>query len=262
MRSKIKRHLPWPVLYTYRKIYYFPEDFVAAVRFLFGRLETKTTLRERWCTVKSFYAISYRVDCPHTEHELLSIARMILDLGPGVPGAIVEAGAFHGGSTAKLSLVAALAQRDLLVFDSFEGMPENNEAHGRSIFGREHHFPKGSHAVGLEEVEANVAKYGVISRCRFFPGWFKDTLSPLRGKVAVLCINADLAESTRDCVKYVYPRVSRGGLILSQDGHFPWIIKLLEDENFWKRETGAGKPLMCGLGFSKLVVIAAHSVAG
>jgi len=68
----------------------------------------------------------------------------------GREGAIVEAGSFHGGSTAKLSLVAKWCDRQLHVFDSFAGMPANNEAHGKSIYGREHHFPKGSHAVPFE----------------------------------------------------------------------------------------------------------------
>lgn len=176
-------------------------------------------------------------------------------MGSKVPGVIVEAGAYYGGSTAKLSLVAKLCGRDLRVFDSFEGMPENSEVHGKSIFGREHRFPKGSHAVSLTEVTRNVGKYGDLSRCRFYKGWFNETMPNFKEPVAAACINVDLVQSTKDCLKYLYPLVQAGGVVLSGDGHFPWIIGLLGDGSFWEHEVGFKKPKMEGLGRSKLVVI-------
>ncbi len=255
LRSKLKRKLPWPFLYLYRKAYYFPLDFAAAAKLLFHGTKTKTTLGERFMLVRKFYLISYKVDCPHTENELLTIARDILNIPSELTGIILEAGAFHGGSTAKLSLVAKLAGRDLFIFDSFEGMPENSEEGGKSIFGREHHFPKGSHAVGLEEVRANVERYGDVARTKFFKGFFNDTLPVLKEPVAAACVNVDLASSTRECLRYILPLVPRGGLFFSQDGHFPWIIALLRDPAFWEKELGRPRPKMDGLGTSKLVVI-------
>ena len=260
LRSRLKQNCPWVFLYIYRKIYYLPKDVPAAIRFLSHGTKSPTTFGQRLGLVRRFYSISYHVDCPHTEHEFLAITRRILDLGPAVAGSIVECGAFHGGSTAKLSLVAKLAGRTLEVFDSFVGMPENQEAHGKSIYGREHHFPKGSHAVGLEAVKGNVTKHGDVSRCTFHKGWFKDTLPGLRGPVAAACINVDLVQSTSDCLKDLYPLVSSGGLIFSQDGHFPWVIGLLADDSFWKTALGISAPPMEGLGTSKLVVIAKTGV--
>jgi O-methyltransferase len=255
LRSTVKKHLPWPLHYIYRKIYYLPKDLPAAVGFLVHPTKSPTTLVARLKLVYEFYAISYYVDCPHTEHELLAITKRILNLGSHIPGVIVEAGAYHGGSTAKLSLVARLCNRQLAVFDSFEGMPENSEVHGKSIFGREHHFPKGSHTVAIDEVKKNIARFGDIERCRFYKGWFGDTMPKFKEKVAVACINADLVQSTKDCLANLYPLMQKGGIIFSQDGHFPWIIELLEDDNFWQSEIGVEKPLMEGLGSSKLVAI-------
>lgn len=255
LRSRIKKHLPWPLLYVYRKLYYFPKDVPVALAFLFHKTTSRTTFFDRFHLIWSFYKISYYVDCPHTEHELLTIARRILNLGTTVPGIIVEAGAFHGGSTAKLSLVAKLSNRNLAVFDSFEGMPANSEMHGKSIFGREHHFPQGSHSVGLEEVRDAVRTYGDIARCQFHKGWLNETLPLLKDTVAAACINVDLEQSTKDCIHYLYPLMSPGGILFSQDAHFPWIIKLLQSETFWSHEVGIVKPVMEGLGFSKLVPI-------
>jgi len=255
LRSRIKRMTPWPLHYAYRKIYYFPQDFPATMGFLFHTTKSPTTFGARFRLIKKFYAISYYVDCPHTENELITIARRILNLGAGVPGMIVEAGAFHGGSTAKLSLVARLANRKFHVFDSFEGMPENAEVHGKSIYGREHHFPKGSHAVGLEEVRENVRKFGDGSRVEFHEGFFADTMPHFHETVAAACVNVDLVQSTKDCLRYLYPLTAHGGVIFSQDAHFPWIIELLGDDAFWEKEICIKKPSLEGLGSSKLVAI-------
>jgi len=168
LRSTIKKHvaLPWPLLYIYRKVYYAPKDIPAALGFIFSGTKSPTTFGQRLALVGKFYKISYYVDCPHTEHEMISITRQILDLAQRCRRDC-RGGSFHGGSTTKLSLVAALCDRQLEVFDSFAGMPENAESHGKSIYGREHHFPKGSHAVPFEEVKGNVARYA-MHRDRIF----------------------------------------------------------------------------------------------
>jgi O-methyltransferase len=253
LRSYLKSQ--WPLLYIYRKIYYAPKDIPAAFGFIFSGTKSPTTFGARLALVLKFYKISYYVDCPHTEHEMISITRQILDLGDAVPGAIVEAGSFHGGSTTKLSLVAALCDRQLEVFDSFAGMPANNEAHGKSIYGREHHFPKGSHAVPFEEVKNNVARYGDASRAHFHKGFFSDTMPSFHKPVAAACVNVDLVQSTRDCFRYLYPLLPPGGIIISQDAHFPWIIELLESDAFWRDELGIKKPAMPGLGTLKFVTV-------
>jgi len=73
--------------------------------------------------------------------------------------------------------------------------------------------------------------------------------------VAAACLNVDLALSTKDCLRSLYPLISRGGFIVSQDGHFPWIIELFRDADFWKKEIHTEKPQMDGLGTSKFVFI-------
>jgi hypothetical protein len=257
VRSTIKKHvaLPWPVLYIYRKVYYAPKDIPAACGFIFNGTKSPTTFGVRLALVLKFYKISYYVDCPHTEHEMISIARQILNLGAPTPGVIIEAGSFHGGSTAKLSLVAKLCDRQFHVFDSFEGMPANSEVHGRSIYGREHHFPKGSHAVPFEEVKNNVAHYGDASRTHFHKGFFSDTMPYFKEPVAAACVNVDLVQSTRDCFHNLYPLLSPGGIIISQDAHFPWIIELFKSDAFWEKEVGIKKPAMPGLGTLKFVTV-------
>ena len=254
LRSYLKSK--WPMLYIYRKIYYAPKDIPAACGFVFRGTKSPTSFGSRLALIVKFYKISYFVDCPHTEHEMIAIARQVLDLGGGVPGALVEAGSFHGGSTAKLSLVAGLCGRQFHVFDSFEGMPSNAEAGGKSIYGREHHFPKGSHAVPFEEVKGNVARWGDASGVHYHKGFFSDTMPSFREAVGGACVNVDLAQSTRDCFRYLWPLLPPGGIIISQDAHFPWIIELLRDDAFWRDELGvAARPDIPGLGTLKFVTV-------
>jgi len=52
--------------------------------------------------------------------------------------------------------------------------------------------------------------------------------------VIVAYIDVDLANSTRTCLKYLFPRLVRGGVIFSQDGHLPLVIDVMADANFWQ----------------------------
>ena len=70
---------------------------------------------------KRLNVISKNIDCPHNESEVLSFGIDILSFPKDKEGCIVEAGAYKGGSTAKISLFAKLAGREFIVFDSFEG---------------------------------------------------------------------------------------------------------------------------------------------
>ena len=68
-------------------------------------------------------------------HEVLAYVTTILKLPKTTEGCIVECGCYKGSSTAKFSLAAKYSGRKLVVFDSFEGIPENDERHGKNIFG-------------------------------------------------------------------------------------------------------------------------------
>jgi O-methyltransferase len=73
--------------------------------------------------------------------------------------------------------------------------------------------------------------------------------------VVAAYIDVDLVSSTRTCIKYLYPLLVPGGILFSQDGHLPLVVKLLKDEHFWRSEIGCPPPQMDGLGQQKLVRI-------
>ena len=66
-----------------------------------------------------------------------------------VDGPMVECGCFHGGSSAKLSLVARILDKPLYVCDSFQGLPPvtGNDGVYHSVHGGTVQFAKGEYAV-------------------------------------------------------------------------------------------------------------------
>ena len=122
------------------------------------------------------YWISLNVDAPHSQIEMLRVAEAILRFPTGVPGSVVEAGAFKGASTAKISLVAARVGRPMIIFDSFQGMPPNEEGPQLDFYGKVETFSAGTYSGSLAEVKNAVSRYGAIESCRFIAGWFDDTM--------------------------------------------------------------------------------------
>src|SRR5262249_7991231 len=53
----------------------------------------------------------------------LAMAVKLLEIPPEVEGVVVECGCYLGGSTANLSVACKIAGRELIVYDSFEGLP-------------------------------------------------------------------------------------------------------------------------------------------
>jgi O-methyltransferase len=205
--------------------------------------------------LKGLYLASFSILSPHTQEDILTYVQVILQVPPSRKGVVVEAGCYRGASTAKFSLAADIAGRELVVFDSFQGLPDNNEPHDRSIFGGSVRFQKGDYRGTLDEVKANVSRFGSINRCRFVPGWFDDTMPRFMEPVAAIYLDVDLASSTRSCLKYLYPLLEPGGVLLSQDGHLPLVIDVFQDDMFWLNEVGCKKPQIFGLGSSKLIRI-------
>ena len=238
--------------YSVRRAIRERRDLLACASFVLNRT-LALPLNDRLRIVKQLYAASFTIDSPHRQEEMLSFICTILSLPPNSPGVVVEAGAYKGSGTAKFSLAATLAGRELVVFDSFQGMPDNDEPHDKNIFGRPESFKEGSYRGTLDEVKRNVARFGRIDACRFVPGWFEDTLPRFFEPIAAIYMDVDLAASTRTCLKHLYPLLMTGGMLYSQDGHLPLVIDVFADTDFWLHEVGCKKPHIVGLGEKKLI---------
>jgi hypothetical protein len=122
LKALVRGVLPEPLLLPVVALYRMarPSELAALARFAADRRIPLTAIRRLEIVLRCLW-ISLRVDCPHAQAEILAFATHVLLLPPSVEGCIVEAGAYKGGSTAKLSLVCAAVRRRLVVFDSFQG---------------------------------------------------------------------------------------------------------------------------------------------
>jgi len=253
LKAYLKNILPARV-YRFLLLFRNMQDFRSIGAFLVSDIPNMS-LSGKLRIVRRIFSISLNIDSPHAQDEVLAFMRTILTLPPEGKGVLVEAGCFKGSSTAKFSLAADIAGRELVVFDSFEGIPENEEQHEKNIFGGRAGFKKGSYSGALEEVKGNVARFGKIDRCRFIPGWFDKTMPGFKETISAVYLDVDLASSTRTCLKYLYPLLENGGVLYSQDGHLPLVIQVFDDDKFWMDEVGCEKPRISGLGVKKLIKI-------
>ena len=258
-RERLRPYLPQPVIDARRAVIRGVRRFRRAkaewplVSLQLGRLGT-LDYRRRSVLVRRMLDVHKNVQCAHTHDEMVRVVRQVFAVPDDRPGCIVEAGCFKGGSTAKLSIAAAEVGRKLVVFDSFEGIPENGEPHDTTIFGDKARFAAGSYTGRLAEVSDNVARWGELDVCEMKPGWFADTMPAFSQPVAVGFVDVDLASSTRTCLEHLYPRLIPGGVLFSHDGHLPLCIDVLRDQSLWER-IGGPPPIITGLGTEKLVTI-------
>jgi O-methyltransferase len=186
------------------------------------------------------------------------LARGLLSLAPSVEGDVVECGAYKGASSASLSLACALVRRRLWVCDSFAGLPSaedditRNYAHLR-VRGR---YEEGMYAGALDEVRGNVAQYGAPASCEFIKGLFAGSLEALPPKVSFAFVDVDLTSSMQDCIRHLWPRLSDGGFVYTDDSCDMEVVRVWFDDAWWRENlrerapgyvgSGAGLPLAVG----------------
>jgi len=229
-------------------------DRRAALSFLFARYPIELTLLDRARLLRRLVQTTDAVRCYHTQVEILAVIDAIFSRAGRGALTVVEAGAGKGASTAKLSLAVARAGGRLVVFDSFRGLPPNDERHAR-LDGSEVVFRAGAFPGRLPSVQRVVARFGAPQVCDFRKGWFAQTMPLFDQPVDVVLLDVDLLASTRTCLVHLFPRLKAGGVLFTQDGHLRAIVDLLASERFWKEEVGVPVPEIDGLGERKMLAI-------
>lgn len=265
--QRLRKVLPVPVRETLRTIRNWNWNDFGAATAMVRQKTPGVPLGTKLHLVKQMHLASLNLHSPHTQEEMLGVIRAILALTPEVPGCVVEAGCYLGSSTSKFSLAAKAMDRRFVVFDSFEGIPENHELHNdKSVAADTPTFPEGAYAGALEVVTANVKRFGTLEPCEFVKGWFDDTMPGFSEPIAVAYIDVDLVTSTQTCLKHLYPLLQPGGTLFSQDGHLPLVLEVFDDDRFWEEEVGYPKPTVHGFGEKKLIHVTkpldAAAVAG
>src|SRR5215831_8146680 len=123
IKTFTKKNLPKPVFNFVKFIK--NNDLFSFISFL--KKDLGISVSGKIGILRRIYTINNHLESPHTQKEILSFMISILQLPSTVEGKIVEAGCYKGSSSAKFSLAVQKANRELFIFDSFEGIPENNE---------------------------------------------------------------------------------------------------------------------------------------
>jgi len=140
-------------------------------------------------------------------------------LKAGVPGDLIETGVWRGGASIFMRAILKAcncADRTVWVADSFKGLPKPGPLarKGDEIFWQ---YPE--LAVSLDLVRQNFARYQMLDdRVRFLEGWFAETLpsAPIE-QLALMRLDGDMYESTKDALEALYPKLSVGGFVIVDD---------------------------------------------
>ncbi len=188
--------------------------------------------------------IHLRVECGHNPAELLHVMESVIELSPAQPGVVIECGAFLGGSSAKLGHAAAFAGRELVVCDSFEGLPDVADS---DHWEKKKDFEKGEYQGRLDLVTTTVKRFGRIDRTRFVKGWFDQSLPQLSATpIAAAFWDVDLQESFRSCIRALWGALAPGTRVFLHDIDREPVVAVFTDAEWWKRELGIEPPALVG----------------
>jgi O-methyltransferase len=146
-----------------------------------------------------------------------------------IPGDVVECGVWRGGSmqaVAKTLIELDATDRDLYLFDTFEGMPPPTPEDLRQDGQRaEDMLAKTTKdnpvwaVAGLDDVEDGMSKVGYpLERIHYVPGMVEDTTpGQAPDQISILRLDTDWYASTKHELEHLYTRLSPGGVLLLDD---------------------------------------------
>ena len=143
----------------------------------------------------------------------ISLVMSFLQATMGIRGDTAEFGVYMGHSATAMERVLSqtASEKQLFLFDSFAGMPE--VTHDLDSF-----WEKGDLSVS----EAAVRELFVSNpKVAIVPGFFSETLPQNPDLTFSFChVDADLYTSVKECIEYILPRLSPGGIIVFDDYGF------------------------------------------
>jgi hypothetical protein len=163
-----------------------------------------------------------------------------------IAGDIVECGVWRGGSSMSMALALTRGHdtsRNLWMYDTYAGMTNASDndvdhkgAAAASLLAsaRQYKDPEDNWVIAyasLEQVKSNMASTGYPSdRIRFVKGPVEETVPcETPEHIAILRLDTDWYESTLHELIHLYPKLSRGGILIIDDyGHWQGARKAVD----------------------------------
>lgn len=161
-----------------------------------------------------------------------------------IEGCIIEAGVAAGAQV--IAFAYADPNKKIYALDSYDGlpMPSNKDDQFPGIRflekweqaalpepGKSLLETTGATRVPLEDFKEHIDRSGVYSK-NIIPvkGWFENVLPTFECEpINILRLDSDLYNSTYVCLKYLYPKVIKGGCVIIDDWALPGCRKAVED---------------------------------
>jgi len=124
-----------------------------------------------------------------------------------ISGDIAEVGCYKGSSAKLIS--EAKGNKTLHLFDAFEGLPD------LSKYDDPKQFHKGKYLASLKDVKNYLKEYKNV---HFYKGLFPSTADSIKDKkFSFVHLDLDLYEATLASIEFFFPRMNKGGIIISHD---------------------------------------------
>lgn len=152
----------------------------------------------------------------------LTEATQIYEMAKGatkLEGDFAEVGVYKGGSALIISKVKG--DKTLHLFDTFTGLPKVSKIDTL--------FQKGQYAADLSSIKR---KFSHFKNVKFYPGFFPQTAKKLNRTFAFVHLDVDIYSSTKDSLAWFYPRMTKGGILISHDYPVSLGVKKAFDEFF------------------------------
>lgn len=177
--------------------------------------------------------------CSYRAH--LVMASKLLEIPPSTEGVVVECGAYLGGTTVNLSLICDIVGRDLIVYDSFEGLPapRGNDKYA-------HEMGTGFLRGEVETVAENVRLYGAPQLCQYRKGWFSETLPDHTEPIVMAFLDGDHQASIHDCLVNLWPHLTDEGYMFTDDYTHLELCAVFWSESFWRMHFDRKPPGLIG----------------
>jgi len=159
-----------------------------------------------------------------------------------IEGDIIECGVWRGGSIMIMAIELmnlGINDRDLFLYDTFEGMPEPSksdiDSSGKAAIGRWSKNKKEGEInnwcyAPLEDVRRNILSTGYPEKkIHFIKGKVEKTIPSTidHKKISILRLDTDWYESSYHELKYLFSHIATGGILM------------LDDYGFWEGQRNA-----------------------
>jgi hypothetical protein len=176
-----------------------------------------------------------------TQYELFKVASR-------VPGDIVECGVFKGASLCRFArfrnIVQGSCHRKLIGFDIFGTFPKAGTGgkKGDAVFRERFVRESGEKSISRRKLMGFLRRCGLAEGVELIAGDVSKTVPAYAAanpglRIALLNLDVDLYNPTRDCLATLYDRVVSGGVIIFDDYKgFPGATKAIDE--FFSGKTG------------------------